>query len=154
MYSLDHTLFQTFSPSPNKMYKQAFLQKMIKSKESTFERIVSSLPDLPYRSKVVADFGINLMIQIGPDIAVSIINGNEFALCCSIGDKDENFYNDRGEDKWHLFYIPEMGYKDVCYVSNVKEELIRLINYVHKNANLVSQKVKEAREELKKYLEK
>ena len=144
--------------------KQAFLQKqeteqfghhqdqMSKLKQSKFERIVGSLPhDLPYRPKVVADFEADFRIQIGPGIAVSIIRGNEIALCYSIGDKDEAFYNAMGKRKWPLFHITKMGYKDVCHVDDVEKELIRLIKFVDKNAVLVAEKVEEER---KKYLER
>lgn len=144
--------------------KQDFLQKqqneqfghhqdqMSKLKKLKFEKIIDSLSQvLPYRPKVVVDFEADCRIQIGPCIAVSIIYGNEFALCYSIGDNDESFYNARGERKWSLFQFRELRYEDAHCVRDVKEELIRLIKCVYEHTDLVSQKVEEER---KKYLKR
>jgi hypothetical protein len=111
---------------------------------------------LPYHPKVVVDFEEEFRITIGPDTAVSIIDSRvpeykELVLCYSIGNKEATFYNANDQKKWHLFYIPELGYEYERCVNDVKKELIRLIKCVHERADLVAKKVGEKR---KKYLEK
>ena len=109
------------------------------------------IPDLKERVKL--DLG-NYYIIIGPNIAISIdIDGNlyETSLCFSRGDKDESYYNKKGESKWITeLSIPQIGYYDVKNPINVEDEIIRVIEFVEKYPGIIADEVSKARAKLQK----